>query len=273
MTTPEELLAARYGAPTSWAPPEWNDTLDIIHSHRSVRQWLDEPVSDDIIRTIVSAAQSGATSSNKQVISVIAVRDAELKKGLAAICRQMFAHIEQVPVVLVWLIDFSRIRAVAAREELPTGALDYLDEVALGFLDAGIAAQNAAIAAESLGLGTLYLGSVRNDVEKVQELLGIPHNVVPVVGLEIGHLDPTELAGIKPRLPQEAVLHWDTYSDRPVEKLIDAYDDALDVYYSRYGQHQLWSRQTAHRAASTSITKTNRKFLRRVLEHAGFGLK
>ncbi|WP_080791625.1 NADPH-dependent oxidoreductase [Corynebacterium pacaense] len=272
MTTPEELLAARYGAPTQWTPPEWNDTLDLLHRHRSVRKWLNEPVDEDTIRTIISAAQSGATSSNKQVISVIAVRDPELKNGLATITRQMYPHLEQVPVVLIWLIDYSRIRAVAAREDLPTGALDYLDEVGLGFLDAGIAAQNAAIAAESLGLGTLYLGSVRNDVEAVQELLGIPPEIVPVVGLEVGHLDPSEPAGIKPRLPQEAIVHWDTYS-APDPLLIDAYDQALNTYYSRYGQHQLWSRQTAHRAASESVTKTNRQFLRRVLERAGFGLK
>ncbi|ANE04983.1 NADPH-dependent oxidoreductase [Corynebacterium crudilactis] len=272
MPTPEELLAARYGAPVSWTPPQWNHTLDIIHQHRSVRRWLDKPVADDTIRTIISAAQSGSTSSNKQVISVIVVKDPEARKALSEISQQMFPHLEQVPVVLIWLIDFSRIRYAATREQLPTGAHDYLDEAALGFLDAGVAAQNAAIAAESLGLGTLYLGSVRNDVEAVQKLLGIPPEIVPVLGLEIGHPDPTEPAGIKPRLPQEAIVHWDTYST-PDPTHIDAYDQALDTYFSRYGQHQLWSTQMAHRAASTSTTKTNRKFLRRVLERAGFGLK
>ena len=272
MPSPEELLAARYGQPATWTPPQWNETLDVIHQHRSVRRWLDKPVDDDTIRTIISAAQSAGTSSNKQVISVIVVKDPELRKGLAEITRQMFPHLEQVPAVLMWLIDYSRISAVAAREDLPTGALDYLDEAALGFLDAGIAAQNAAIAAESLGLGTLYLGSVRNDAEAVQKLLGLPPEIVPVVGLEIGHADPCEPAGIKPRLPQEAILHWDTYTEKNLE-LIDSYDHALDTYYSRYGQHQLWSKQTAHRAASKSITKTNRQFLRRVLERAGFGLR
>ena len=132
--------------------------------------------------------------------------------------------------------------------------------------------QNAAIAAESMGLGTVYLGSMRNDMERVQELLHLPTHVVPVVGLAIGHPDPTERAGIKPRLPQDAVLHWDVYG-APRPELIDAYDTALDTYYSRYGQHQLWSHQFVSRLGAESITKTSRRLVRRVLEKAGFGLR
>lgn len=271
--SPRELLQARYGHPATWAPEEWNETLDVLHRHRSVRRWLEQPVADETIRSIVSAAQSAPSSSNKQVISVVAVRDPELKQGLAEVCRQMFPHIEYAPVVLVWCIDYSRARLLAEREDRELGALDYADEAALGFLDAGIASQNAAVAAESLGLGTVYLGSVRNDIEKVQELLGIPADVVPVVGLEVGHPDPSEPAGIKPRLPQELVLHWDRFDAEPDQAHFDAYDRAIDNYYSRYGQHQLWSVQTVHRLASKSITKSNRQFLRRVLEKAGFGLK
>lgn len=271
--SPQELLQARYGHPAQWSPERWNETLDVLHRHRSVRRWLDEPVSDDTIRTIVAAAQSAPSSSNKQIISVIAVRAPELKKGLAEVGRQMFPHIEYAPVVLIWCIDYSRARLLAKREGRELGALDYADEAALGFLDAGIASQNAAVAAESLGLGTVFLGSVRNDIEKVQELLDIPAEVVPVVGLEVGHPDPGEPAGIKPRLPQELVLHWDKFNPAPEQQHFTAYDQAIDTYYSRYGQHQLWSVQTVHRLASKSITKSKRQFLRRVLEKAGFGLK
>ncbi len=269
--TPEELLALRYGQSVSWQPAPWNDTLDVIHRHRSVRRWLDKPVSDDTVRTLISAAQSAASSSNKQIISVIAVRDAEAKAGLAEVGRQMFPHIKEAPVVLIWCIDYSRAKFLAQGAEL--GALDYMDETALGFLDAGIAAQTATLAAESLGLGTVFLGSMRNDGERVQEILNLPDMLVPVVGLSIGHPDQSEPAGIKPRLPQELVLHWDRYGQEPKKELLDAYDTALDRYYSRYGQHQLWSKQFVARLGAKSITKTNRQFLRRVLEKAGFGLK
>ncbi|MBD8030180.1 NADPH-dependent oxidoreductase [Corynebacterium gallinarum] len=267
-----ELLNARYGTELDWEPGEWNDTLNVILSHRSVRRWLDEPVSEEQVRSIVAAAQSAPSSSNKQTVSVVAVQDAEIKKELQVVGRQMFNHIETAPVVLIWCIDHSIARLLAEREGKELGALEYFDEAGLGFLDAGIMSQNAAIAAESMGLGTVYLGSMRNDMERVQELLHLPTHVVPVVGLAIGHPDPTERAGIKPRLPQDAVLHWDAYG-APRPELIDAYDTALDTYYSRYGQHQLWSHQFVSRLGAESIIKTNRRLVRRVLEKAGFGLR
>lgn len=267
-----ELLNARYGTEIGWEPGEWNDTLEVILSHRSVRKWLDESVTEEQIRAIVAAAQSAPSSSNKQTVSVVAVQDAGIKKELQVVGRQMFNHIETAPVVLIWCIDYSIARMLAERDGKELGALEYFDEAGLGFLDAGIMSQNAAIAAESMGLGTVYLGSMRNDMERVQELLQLPEHVVPVVGLAIGHPDPTERAGIKPRLPQDAVLHWDVYG-APRPELIDAYDTTLDTYYSRYGQHQLWSHQFVSRLGAESITKTSRRLVRRVLEKAGFGLR
>ncbi|BAC19458.1 nitroreductase family protein [Corynebacterium efficiens YS-314] len=269
---PRELLNARYGTEIDWEPGERNDTLDVILSHRSVRRWLDETVSEEQIRTIVAAAQSAPSSSNKQTVSVVAVQDAGIKKELQVVGRQMFNHIETAPVVLIWCIDHSIARLLAERDGKELGALEYFDEAGLGFLDAGIMAQNAAIAAESMGLGTVYLGSMRNDMERVQELLHLPTHVVPVVGLAIGHPDPTERAGIQPRLPQEAVLHWDVYG-APRPELVDAYDTALNTYYSRYGQHQLWSHQFVSRLGAEIIIKTSRRLVRRVLEKAGFGLR
>lgn len=267
-----ELINARYGVEADWEPGEWNETLDVILSHRSVRKWLDEPVTREQIQTIVAAAQSAPSSSNKQTVSVVAVQDEGIKKELQVVGRQMFNHIETAPAVLIWCIDHSIARVLAQRDGKELGALEYFDEAGLGFLDAGIMSQNAAIAAESMGLGTVYLGSMRNDMERVQELLGLPEHVVPVVGLAIGYADPTERAGIKPRLPQELVLHWDGYGEPSLE-LIDSYDTALDTYYSRYGQHQLWSHQFVSRLNAESITKTSRRLVRRVLEKAGFGLK
>lgn len=270
--TAEELLTARYGKKQEWQPDQWNDTLEVIHRHRSVRRWLDKPISKDTIRTIVSAAQSAPSSSNKQYISVVAVQDLAAKDEIAKVARQMFPHIREAGVVLVWCIDISRAKFLAAADEAETGAFDYLDEAAIGFMDAGIASQTAALAAESMGLGTVHIGAVRNDAARMQEILGLPDTVVPVIGLSIGHPDPSEPAGIKPRLPQELVLSWDSYQ-APTKELLDDYDHALDHYFSRYGQHQLWTKQLVARLAAKATEKTNRQFLRKVMEKAGFGLR
>ncbi|WP_291479368.1 nitroreductase family protein [Corynebacterium sp.] len=299
--TPDDRLTERYGRAQPWSPDRWNDTLETITSHRSVRLWQDRDVDDTVLSTVLAAAQSAPSSSNKQTVSVVAVRDPTVKEQLAGIGKRMSSHVATAPVLLLWLVDFSQIRFLAARAEqdaekagdgaggeihgvssLPPhdlGSLDYLDEPVTSVLDIGIASQTAAVAAESLGLGTVYLGSMRNDIGAVQDILGIPQDVVPFLGLAIGYGDPEENAGVKPRLPMELVVHHDRYNPRtdgdgPKERarLLADYDEALARYFARYGQHPQWSAQTLHRVSRNAATKTKRHLIRRFLEKAGFGL-
>lgn len=272
--SPEARLAHRYGAQQGWTPPEWNETLDLLLRHRSVRQWLDADVSSSTVRTILAAAQSGATSSNQQVVSVVVVRDPQRKGRLGEVggARQK-KHINAAPVVLVWLIDYFHARHLAERDGADIGGQEYLDAVLVGATDIGIAAQNAVTAAESLGLGTVFLGSLRNDVEKVAEILELPEGVVPFVGLELGHPDPEEPAGIKPRLPQEAVVHHETYGGGVTAEVIEDYDQTLAEYYRGFGQKHQWSAQLLRRLAPDALTSTNRHLIRRAFERAKFALR
>ncbi len=297
----QALLAQRYGHTASFTPPSWNSTLDLMVSHRSVRQWLPRDLDDATLRTVLAAAQSAPTSSNKQIVSVLAVRDTAAKQRLAAVGRQMSKHIIDAPVTLVWLIDFSLARFLAAEEETDIaadstpppaeaghgvtgrpatdlGALNYMDEPMMAATDIGIASQNAALAAASLGLGTVFLGSLRNDIDEVRDALGIPDTVVPFLALELGYADPAENAGIKPRLPMELFLHEDRYrnpDDDPAAttELLENYNDALASYYSRYGAHPRWSDQLLNRLSAKATEKSKRRFLRDVLVRAGFNLR
>ena len=108
-------LSARYGRDQDWEVAS-NDTVDALLRHRSVRLWLDREVDDTALNSMLAAAQSAATSSNKQVVSVIAVRDAAVKQAIASIGKRMSSHVATAPVLLVWLIDFSQHRFLAERE-------------------------------------------------------------------------------------------------------------------------------------------------------------
>lgn len=277
-TTPADLLAARFGHDPGFAPPAWNPTLAAQVGHRSVRKWLDQDVDEDTIRTLAAAAQSGSSSSNKQIVSVVAVRDPGKKKALGEVGGPaQFPHISSAPVVFIWLIDTSRIRHAvqwrrAEKPEADYAGLKYVDEAFIGAVDIGIAGQNTVVAAESLGLGTVFLGSMRNDAERVGEIVGTPDHVVPFLGLAVGYPDPQEPASIKPRIPQQAFLHWDTY-DAEAAVDIAAYDDTLAEYYARYGKPSLWRRQQASRASAKYVEAGERHLLRRVFEKAGFGMK
>lgn len=210
--TPAAIAAmtARYGAGAEPKTGPWNDTLALLMSHRSVRSFVPDPVPDGTLETLVAAAQSAATSSNLQTWSVVAVSDPEVRKQLAVVAGNQ-KHIEVCPIFLVFLADTSRLARLSAAEGKELVGLPYLESFLVASIDAALAAQNAVVAAESLGLSTVYIGALRNDVTRVSQLLGLPAGAAPVFGLCVGHAAPGRGGEVKPRLPQDAVLHRGTY--------------------------------------------------------------
>jgi hypothetical protein len=114
-------------------------------------------------------------------------------------------------------------------------AADYLETTIIGFVDTALAAQNAVVAAESLGLGTVFVGAIRNHPDRVAAELGLPPHAVAAFGLAVGVPDPTENAGVKPRLPQAAVVHHERYDAAAADAHIPSYDDRLAAYNQRHG--------------------------------------
>src|SRR5450759_2783390 len=164
--TDNALLQARYG--TNAVPPagKLNELLRCLLAHRTVRAYLPDALPPGTLETLVAAAQSAASSSNLQLWSVIAVEDAGRKARLSQVAGVQ-PHIEQAPLFLVWIADLSRADRVAAARGRTLEGCDYLEFFMVAAIDAGLAAQNAAVAAESLGLGTCYVGAMRNDPERV----------------------------------------------------------------------------------------------------------
>ena len=174
-----------------------NATLDLISRHGSVRNYRPDMVPVETIETIISAAQRTSTSSNMQAYSVVAVMDAAKRARLAELCGNQ-EHIAQAPVFLAWCADLARLdRACEMRGYLQeTG---YVENFLIAALDAVIAAQTAVLAAESLGLGICYIGSIRNHTQAVIELLELPRLVFPVTGMTVGW--PAAEPLVRPRLP------------------------------------------------------------------------
>ena len=135
-------------------------------------------------------------------------------------------HVRDAPLFLAWLVDLSRLQRLAQERGRQLDGADYLDTFLMGVIDAALAAQNAVTAAESLGLGTVYIGALRNQPEAVAAELGIEPGagVYPVFGLVIGHPDPERPAAVKPRLPQSSVLYRERYTPKSVEQEVGGYD-------------------------------------------------
>jgi nitroreductase len=230
-------LAARYG---DGAVPTIAVTDTILEqlAHRSVRAFTPRDVGDDEVRAIVAAASSASTSSNQQWWSVIAVRDPAIKEEIRALAGGQ-GFIAAAPVFLVWIADLSRAVTIAREGDRPTGGLPYLETTITAIVDTALAAQNAAVAAESLGLGITFVGGVRNNPLELAALLGLPHRSVAVVGLAVGHPDPAEAADVRPRLPQSVVLHHDRYRDATIDELRPT-DADLRRYFARFGRDRGW---------------------------------
>ena len=198
-------------------------TIELINKHGSVRQYKPDPVPPQMVQQIVAAGQRASTSSNLQMYSVVAVTDSTRREQMSALCSNQ-AFIRQAPVFLAWCADLSRLERASARngrQQVSNLAENFL----LAAVDVSLFMQTTALAAESLGLGICYVGAIRNQPQDVIDLLQLPKLVFPVSGMAVGW--PVRPPRIRPRLPLEAVLHWETYSTANEEHYLDQYDEAM----------------------------------------------
>ena len=274
MHTPDAvaLLRERYGIDPFQPDGLWNETLTTLLSHRSVRAYLPDALPPQTLEALIAAAQSAATSSNLQTWSVVAIEDPVRKETLAQLAGNQ-AHIRQCPLFLVWLADLARLHQLAIARGLPVEGLNYLEMFLTATIDAALAAQNATIAAESLGLGTVYIGGIRNQPEGVAETLQLPPHLFAVFGLCVGYPDEAKPAAVKPRLPQAAVLHRETYNLAQQEAAIDQYNDIMQQFYTSQQMSVAsdWVEHSLKRVA-TAQALGGRDRLKEALQRLGFPL-
>jgi nitroreductase len=207
-----------------------------------------------------------------QVWSVIAVRDPGRKDRIATLAgNQQF--IREAPLLLIWLADLNRIESIAADRQTKVEATGYLEAFVLGVVDATLAAQTALIAAESMGLGGVYIGAMRNKPEEVAAELNLPPNVFAVYGMSLGYPDPAKETGIKPRLPRQVVLHQEQYDPALKRDVIENYNRVAREFMREQGmKEQDWTAQSTGRLKDTAAMH-GRDQMVAALKRMGFGLK
>ena len=249
-------------------------TIEQIYKHGSVRQYLPDPVDSELVEAVVAAGQRGSTSSNLQTYSVVVVTDQQTRENLAGLCSHQ-KQILQAPVFLAWCADFSRL-ARAAQTQGREIVTDQLENFLVAAMDATIAMQTAALAAESLGLGMCFIGALRNDPEKVVALLNLPPLVFPVSGMTLGW--PVQAPKIRPRLPLSGIMHQENYDPAGESEALAQYDRemiATGIYQGRQVGDQQgdtaaygWVEHSLRR-----VSKPARPGLRAALANQGFLLK
>lgn len=190
--------------------------LEIINNHRSIRNFTDKPVSQDVLEKILNAGTRASTTGNMQVYSMVVTTNKDIKSKLwEAHFKQNMVN--QAPIIITFCADFNRFVKWCLQRKADPGYDNFLSFFTAA-IDALLVAQNVALAAETFDLGICYLGTTTYMADSIIGILDLPKYVVPVTTLAIGY--PNESPGLTDRLPLEAVVHYDKYSDYS-ESLID----------------------------------------------------
>ena len=195
--------------------------IEQITTHRSIRNYRTDPIPDDMLRQILEAGICASNTGNMQVYSMIVTTGEDLRKQLWEVhFRQNMAL--QAPVHITFCADVNRFsKWCRARNAEP--AYENLLWFCNAAIDATLASQNVALAAESFGLGICYLGTAIYNARRIIEILKLPQGVIPVTALVMGY--PADHPPLTGRLPLEAVVHHETYHDYVNEDINRLYAD------------------------------------------------
>lgn len=197
-----------------------NATVTELFERRSVRAFTDQAITPEDKELILQAALQAPTAGNMTLYTVLDVTDPKLKERLSETCDHQ-PFIAKAPLVLVFCADYKRWYDLFCAYEKEVRRPD-VGDLMLAQADAIIAAQNAVVAAESLGIGSCYIGDIIENFEIHRELLHLPDYVVPACMLVMGH--PTEQQKQRPKPPRfkpTDIVHENGYDNNKAARLSD----------------------------------------------------
>lgn len=195
--------------------------IDILNQHRTVRKYTGQKIDSKLLNDLLEATCRASNTGNMQAYSIIVTSDEALKKQLAP------AHfnqpmITQAPLVLTFCADFNRFTKWCEQRKADPGYNNFQSFMATA-IDAIIAAQTFCIAAENAGLGICYLGTTTYNAQEIIDVLMLPKLVVPITTITVGY--PAEKPEQTDRLPLQATVHYEQYSDFSTEDIDKIYSE------------------------------------------------
>lgn len=199
-----------------------NDTIALQLAHRTIRAYKDQPLTEAEVATLMDVARHTATSSYLQSCTILHITDPQVREAIGTASGQPYVGGTKGDL-FIFLADLYRNSRIRAEQGISSEALSSMNL----FLTA---AEDALLAAESMGLGTVYLGSILADPRSVVQALKLPELTFPIVGLLVGHSD--QEPGQKPRLPLSVMTARNTYPRvESYAELLADYDREVTEYY------------------------------------------
>mgnify|MGYP001672938640 FL=1 len=206
-----------------------NETIASQLAHRTIRAYKEQPLTEAEIETLMEVARHTATASYLQGYTVLHITDPQVREKIYAASGQPYVGGTKGDM-FIFVVDLYRNSRIRAEQGVSSEALSSMNLFLTALEDALLAAQNVVVAAESMGLGTVYLGSILADPRLVVDALELPELTFPILGLLVGHSD--QEPGQKPRLPLSILTAENTYPrvESYTEALAD-YDREVTEYY------------------------------------------
>lgn len=237
-----------------------NEIIASLHRRKSVRAFEERAVPEQAKRAVLEAALEAPSAGNQQLYTILDITDQGLKEALSVSCDHQ-PFIAKAPMVLIfcadllkWLDVFAEGGAVPRRP----GCGDLL----LAVDDALIAAQNAVTAAESLGLGSCYIGDIMEQCETHRQLLGLPEYVFPAAMLVFGWPTQQQTQRPKPkRCRLEDMVQQNTYTRRTGAQLRRMFDKETE-----HRSFEEWSRAFCQRKYNSDFAVEMSRSVQKYLE-------
>jgi FMN reductase (NADPH) len=256
---------SRVAAPD--APVPDTELLRALQARGTMRNFKPDALPEAWIDTLISAAQRAPTSSNLQAYSIIVVKDLQTKTRLAELAGNQ-KHIIDCPVFFAFCADLTRIEYACELHDTAFPGHTF-ESGLVSSMDAALVGMTMSLVADSMGLGNVMIGGMRNKPLEVAKLLKLPKRVYVVYGLCVGW--PKALPLPKPRQPMSTVVHRESYNPAHLAEGIAAYDKELAAYYVQRGANtppQAWTTPVAEKYSTP-----RRRFLRQELNELGFGFE
>ncbi len=208
-----------------------NETINTMRAHRSIRTYTTDPVTQQHIDEAMLAGQAAASSSAVQPYCVIHVTDDDTCQQIADLAGPQ-PKVRDCPAFFVICGDLRKHMLIMQAEGKTYESS--LEAFLVATVDASLFAQNFNLAFEALGYGTCYIGGIRNNLPKLNELLQLPQGVLPFYGLCVGVPDESPIH--RPRLAASSMLYKDRYpSDEETLMQIEQYDELYKQYLTDRG--------------------------------------
>lgn len=219
------------------------NTYELIMNRRSVRNFKDQPIPEEIISQLIDAANNAPSGGNIQPVSIILIQDKENRSILSEMVGNQ-PWVKNAPLSMIFCLDFNRIKRWAVLNGTEFKGDQAFSHFLIAYADLMCAAQSVVLLAESLGLGSVYVGTIQSKMDEARERYAIPDFVLPLMILSLGY--PKSISRTIPKLKPEAIVHREQYQSRDDEEI-------QQVFNQKYGNFNIKAEEYLEKAFIETI--------------------